>query len=305
MTKDGGEAKLTLGPVLFNWSPECWRDFYFAVADESSVAEVYIGETVCSKRQPFFEPVIAEVIERLEKSGKKIILSSLSLIMTGRERHLTQDLARQDDYLVEANDISAHALLRGKPHHIGPLVNVYNEGTIAILSGESATRICLPQELSFASIKILAASAKKLKTEVEVQSFGRIPLALSGRCYHARLHGLSKDSCQFVCAQDPDGLDVKTLDKEPFLAMNGIQTMSFSYLDLMAEMAEMRKAGVTHFRLSPHSRKMTEVCALFQKVLNGKIDAAEGRKKLRGLLPDISFSNGFYHGLPGHVIKSA
>ena len=47
---------VTLGPVLFNWDPETWRDFYFRIADETPVATVYIGETVCSKRAPLIEP---------------------------------------------------------------------------------------------------------------------------------------------------------------------------------------------------------------------------------------------------------
>ena len=49
-------AEITLGPVLFNWQPERWRDFYFRIADEAPVATVYLGETVCSKRAPLFEP---------------------------------------------------------------------------------------------------------------------------------------------------------------------------------------------------------------------------------------------------------
>ena len=46
--------KLTLGPCLFNWTVNDWRDFYFMIADETSIDEVYIGEVVCYKREPFF-----------------------------------------------------------------------------------------------------------------------------------------------------------------------------------------------------------------------------------------------------------
>ena len=48
-------SELTLGPVLFNWQPERWRDFYFRIADEAPVATVYLGEAVCSKRAPLFD----------------------------------------------------------------------------------------------------------------------------------------------------------------------------------------------------------------------------------------------------------
>ena len=33
----GEASELTLGPVLFNWEPERWRDFYFRIADEAPV----------------------------------------------------------------------------------------------------------------------------------------------------------------------------------------------------------------------------------------------------------------------------
>lgn len=45
-------CELTLGPVLFNWTPEVWRDFYFRVANEAPVTIVYLGEVICSKRAP-------------------------------------------------------------------------------------------------------------------------------------------------------------------------------------------------------------------------------------------------------------
>ncbi|MET3221923.1 hypothetical protein ABIF35_002710 [Bradyrhizobium japonicum] len=28
--------QLSLGPVLYNWAPERWRDFYFRIADEAA-----------------------------------------------------------------------------------------------------------------------------------------------------------------------------------------------------------------------------------------------------------------------------
>ena len=50
----------------------------------------------------------------------------------------------------------------------------------------------------------------------EVFAFGKVPLAMSARCYHARAHKLTKDNCRFVCEKDPDGMPVKTLDGAGF-----------------------------------------------------------------------------------------
>ena len=39
----GRAGSVTLGPVLYNWQPEKWRDFYFHIADETPVTTVYLG----------------------------------------------------------------------------------------------------------------------------------------------------------------------------------------------------------------------------------------------------------------------
>ena len=66
-------SALTLGPLLFNWKPERRRDFYFRVADEAPVDCVYLGEVVCSKREPFFVddlPAIAERLAAARQAGR-------------------------------------------------------------------------------------------------------------------------------------------------------------------------------------------------------------------------------------------
>ena len=197
---------ITLGPVLFNWKPESWRDFYFRIADEAPVTAVYLGETVCSKRAVLFEPYYETVAERLSAGGKTVVFSTLSEVVLKLDRKQVESTCAATDYLVEANDGSALLALQGRPHHIGPFVNVYNERTLSFLAGKGARNFCLPPEMPATAIRPLCAAAKSLDVSVEVQVFGRIPLALSARCYHARAHGRIKDSCQFVCENDPDGL---------------------------------------------------------------------------------------------------
>ena len=136
---------------------------------------------------------------------------------------------------MEVNDLSCLGMLGGRPHAIGPFVNIYNEATAAYFASRGATRICLPPELPLTAIRTIA----KAQPEVifEVFGFGRAPLAISARCYHARLNKLSKDNCHFVCDQDPDGLAVTTLDNEPFLAMNGVQTLSYACTSVLGDIA--------------------------------------------------------------------
>ena len=202
--------------------------------------------------------------------------------------------------MVEVNDASALLHLRGRPHHIGPFMNVYNERTVAVLARGGARNICLPAEMPAAAIGALCAETAKLGVSVEAQVFGRLPLALSARCYHARAHGRSKDSCQFVCENDPDGMPLRTLEDQPFLAVNGIQTLSHDYLNLIGELADLQAMGVTRFRLSPHSCDMVAVAAIFRAVLDRRIAVPEAAAQLDALKLDAPFSNGFYYGKPGH-----
>lgn len=294
--------KLTLGPVLFNWAPERLRDFYFRMADEADVDTVHVGEVVCSKRTPFFESHIPEVVDRLTAAGKEVVLSSLALIMSDRETAQAQALAEAEGVLVEANDISVAALMGGRPFVAGPLLNIYNEGTMAALAAMGAVRICLPAELSADSAATLAAATP---LEVEMQAFGRLPLAISARCYAARARNLSKDGCQYVCADDPDGMEVETLDDVPFLAVNGTQTMSYHAMDLLGDVAGLAARGIGRFRLWPQTFDMVAVAALFRQMLAGRIAAAEAEDRLAALCPGMEFANGYVHGRPGHLFVEA
>jgi len=292
------KAELTLGPVLFNWPVQRWRDFYFRIADAAPVDTVYLGEVVCAKRAALFEHELAAVVERLKAAGKTVVFSSLSEVIQKLDRQLVESVC-VSDALVEANDPSALFYLRGRPHHVGPFMNVYNEETLAILAQRGARNVCLPAEMPGRAIRALCERTKSLGVSIEVLTFGRLPLALSARCYHARAHGRSKDTCQFVCENDPDGMTLKTLEGQPFLAINGIQTLSHDYLNLIGELDELRAMGVARFRLSPHSCDMVEVAEIFRSVLDQNTSAGEAVARLSALGLSAPFSNGFFHGKPG------
>lgn len=298
MKQDASE--LTLGPVLFNWTPEAWRDFYFRIADEAPVTTVYLGEVICSKRAPLFEPQLEAVASRLLAAGKAVVFSSLTEVMSKVDRRLVDSVCAGETMMVEANDASALLALRGRPHHIGPFMNVYNERSLAVLARSGTQNICLPPEMPAIAIRSLSTEAARLGVTLEVQVFGRLPLALSARCYHARAHGRTKDNCQFVCENDPDGMTLRTLEDKPFLTVNGIQTLSHDYLNLVGELAELETMGVTRFRLSPHTCDMVAVADIFRTVLDRHIDALEADARLDALKLGVPFSNGFYHGKAGY-----
>ena len=288
---------LTLGPVLFHWPTTEWTAFYRRVAEENCIDRVCIGEIVCSKRWPFINSLIPDVVELLLRSGKTVLLSLPILPTLERERRVIDELLKIPGVLVEANDVSALARLSGRPHAIGPFINTYNEGTLQYLVENGATTVCVPPELPLNSIRALAAVQG---TAMEVWAFGRIPLAISARCYHARIHNRTKDSCQFVCGSDLDGRTVEDLDGRPFMAINGVQTLSQSYCNAIDDIEELASAGVRSLRISPCSAGLVAVARLFRDVIDRKISADEANRRLIELMPSAAFSNGFLHAQPGH-----
>ena len=306
--KSGNKAKnaaLTIGPILFHWPADKKRDFYFRIADEAPVTTVYLGEVICSKRAPFFEHDYGEVAERLIKGGKSVVFSSLAEVMLPREREMTQTLCGLEDFEVEANDTAALYHLRGKPHRIGQYFNVYNEETMAYLAANGASHITLPCELPADALAVLASTAAELGVTLETQVYGRTGLALAARCYHARAHGRTKDNCQLICEQDPDGMELRTLSGEPFLAVNGIQTLSHTCLNLIRELKELRDMGINIFRLSPHDHDMIEVAKIFRAVLDEECSSEEALQQLEQTGFKAAFSHGFYHKKPGYVWRAA
>ena len=122
--------KLTLGPLLFNWPAGTVAEFYGRIAGLAPVDSVCLGEVVCPKRESLLGETLADDAGALADAGKEIVWSSYGLIADDKELAATRDLAESCGGLVEANDITALPLLQGRPHAIGPLVNVYNEGTL-------------------------------------------------------------------------------------------------------------------------------------------------------------------------------
>lgn len=289
---------LTVGPNQFFWPAERLRSFYAGLCD-SPAARVTLGELVCSKRLPFWQDEIPLAVDRLRAAGKEVALTTLGLITLPRERRLTADLI-DAGLVVEVNDLSAlHHLPAGLAFWVGPLVNVYNEGTLRWLARRGARRICLPPELPLASVRVLCAAARDEGVAVEVWGHGRLPLALSARCYHARLHDRAKDSCQFVCADDPDGRDVDTLDGQKFLAVNGVQTLSHATASMARRIDELADAGVAALRVSPQSGD-------FGAILQGYADRIAGRRSgaalaadLVALVPGGRLADGFLLGARG------
>ncbi len=292
-----GPMELAIGPLLFNWSADRVETFYSRIADEAPVGTVYLGEVVCGKRQPLLQDVLARAAERLETAGKTVIWSTLALPATPRERRLAGELAADPDHLIEAGDMSAVWSRASAPFVAGPLLNVYNAPAATELVRMGCVRLCANVELPLRSVAEIARACPGL--ELELFAFGRLPLALSSRCAQARMEGLHRDACRYVCDRHPDGMDVATIEGQDFLAVNGLQTLSHGCQLIDVPVEALEAAGVSILRLSPHSLDMVAVSHLFCDFVAGRITPRELALGIEPLGPPGPLVSGYLHGTAG------
>lgn len=284
---------LTVGPVPYHWPRDTLLRFYAELAD-GPARDIVLGETVCSRRRDLKPADWLALANELTQAGKRVSLGTLALIETEAELRAVRHAVEQGDVQIEANDAAAVRLAwhAERPWTVGTHINVYSSEALAEYREMGATRWLAPVELDLDAVQaVLAPHREAIAAEVFV--FGRLPLALSARCFTARHHGLQKDQCGFICANDPDGLTVRSQEGQVFLAINGIQTQSGTVQCLLHHLPRIAGAGVSTLRLSPCARDFHEVLRLHDAVLAGRLGPGDAEAALRGLALPGPLSDGF------------
>ena len=290
--------QLALGPLLYYWPRQQVFDFYEAIA-QAPVDIVYLGETVCARRHELRVQDWAEIAAKLAAAGKQAVLGTQTLIESESDLKTLRRVIDERDFLTEANDMGAVRILSAekRPFVAGPFLNVFNSATLGMLSHLGATRWVMPVEMSADALRELQAN-RPAGLETEVFAYGRLPLAFSARCFTARHFNLQKDDCQFKCLDFPDGLVIKTREKEEFLTLNGIQTQSAKVYNLIGEVEALRALGVDILRISPQSQHTPALLEVFRARLEGNVEVPAARSRLAAL-EVAAPCNGFWYGQPG------
>jgi collagenase-like PrtC family protease len=296
-------VRLALGPLLYYWPRETTLAFYRDAA-AWPVDTVYLGETVCSRRRELKLTDWIAIGESLVAAGKEVVLSTYELIESDADLRTMHAVVGNGVFCVEANDMAAVRALAGHgPFVAGPFLNVYNVGTLALLAELGATRWVAPVELSGAGLAAIVKEAPA-GIETELFAYGRLPLAVSARCFTARYHNLTKDHCEFRCIEHPDGLEVKTRDDQRFLNLNGVQAQSASVQNLLPVLEATCAAGANLLRLSPQSRSMGKVVAAFREAADGTASRNDAAARLADVM-DAPSCDGYWFGRPGIEIIGA
>ena len=260
--------KYALGPVLYYW-PKIETEAFYQAAKDSDADIIYMGETVCTKRREMKVSNWLDLAKEIAKSGKQVVLSTLALLEAPSELIDLKQLVNNGDFLIEANDLAAINIAHDNnlPFVAGPAINCYNALTLKLLQKQGMVRWCMPVELSRDWLSNVLKQFDALKIErnfeVEVFSYGYLPLAYSARCFTARSEDKPKDKCETCCIKYPVGREVFSQEQQKVFVLNGIQTQSGYCYNLGNNLKEM-KGLVDIVRISPLGIETLEVVKQFR-----------------------------------------
>ncbi|WP_089137565.1 U32 family peptidase [Vibrio rumoiensis] len=294
MTQENN-LQYSLGPILYFW-PKANVESFYQQAKQSQADIIYLGESVCSKRREMKPAQWFDIAKELAEAGKQVVLSTMALLEAPSEVNVMKRYIDNGDFAIEANDVSAIQLAHEAkiPFVVGTAVNTYNAHTLKLFAKLGMIRWCMPVELSRDWLLNTLEQCDELgireQFEVEVFSYGYLPLAYSARCFTARAEDKAKDDCETCCIKYPTGIQVSSQEGQEVFNLNGIQTQSGYCYNLGNDLQSM-KGFVDVVRLSPLGTETLTTLSNFK--------ANEDNQNR--IITDSKQCNGYWHQLAGLV----
>lgn len=289
--------KISVGPAPSHWGRERIESFYHELA-RCPVDYVYLGETVCPVRSCFSLDFLDRLCDELTRAGKKVYVSSLTLVRNEKQYRVFRDLAKQ----VQCIEINSPAFLGLARHYnavTGMFLNVYNSATADILAEHMVKRIVLSSELSFQSV---ASIAKRCTVATELIVHGHVPVGISSTCQTVCSLGYSEDECGKVCQRYPEGMVLNAGDR-PMFRIDGPQTLSAATYCLVEYLPQLAKAGVNTVRVLPQWNHTGRIVRIYREVLEHRRDCRDAAEELKTISP-TGLCNGWFLGKAGWIYES-
>ncbi|MGV3001342.1 U32 family peptidase [Vibrio sp.] len=285
----------SLGPILYFW-PKADVERFYQQAKNSQADIIYLGEAVCSKRREMKPAQWFDIAKDLALSGKQVVLSTMALLEAPSEVNVMKKYIDNGDFTIEANDVSGIQLAYEAkvPFVVGAAINTYNAHTLKVFAKQGMIRWCMPVELSRDWLRHTLEQCDEIgirdQFEVEVFSYGYLPLAYSARCFTARAEDKAKDDCETCCIKYPTGIQVSSQEGQEVFNLNGIQTQSGYCYNLGNDLQSMQGL-VDVVRLSP----------LGIETLTTLSDFKANEDNQKRIITNSKQCNGYWHQLAGLV----
>lgn len=246
---------------------------------------------------------LADAVAELHARGKKAYLTTPA-IPTGNDLPLVVkaiDAARAAGIDgVEAHDVGIFRLLRNEyPDlrvHVGNFANVYNEKSAAIFKRLGAARIIPSHELTAEELALITAVDG---VEFERPVHGPLPLGMAYACLlRAAGDGSKMVACRQQCADE----HLMELDGWRMRSVGTSLLMGEDYC-LLEHLAELKKAGLTAWRLETYFDAAAKINTLGQAYLRAmdELDADHSGDQLSVVsgVAAHGLCNGWHFGRSG------
>ncbi len=289
--------KISVGPAPSHWGRKKLENFYHELA-RCPVDYVYLGETACPVRSCFSPDFLDRLCDELTRTGKKVYVSSLTLVRNEEQYRAFRNLAQRVQH-IEINSPAFLGLARHYHAVTGMFLNVYNSATANIMAEHKVERIMLPCELNFQSITSIA---KKCTAATELIVHGHIPIGISSTCQTVRSLGHHADDCGKLCQHYPEGM-VLNAGNRPMFRIDGPQTLSASTYCLVEYLPQLAQAGVDTVRILPQWNHTDRIVQIYKDVLEHRRHCADAAKELKAISSG-ELCNGWFLGKAGCVYES-
>lgn len=290
---------IAIGPAPFNWGRKRLLDFYCREIAGTDVESVYIGNTICHKRNVLDRDDFSTICDALKAKGIKVYYSTLALCTTSEEFDYVKGIAHLFDGL-EINMLGFLNLLNQDEFKdteiiLGPYLNIYNWKSASFLKKFNPQRLVAPFEISLENV---ADIAEKAHIPVEVTAWGNLSTALSWRCYTARAVDRSRENCNKVCFEYPEGMLLKTVEGEDIFRIDGLQVQSAKTHCMVEHLQELAMSGISTIRIYPQMGHTKEIVDILAQALEGRQNAKSSLKQLMPYAPS-GVCNGWSWGKAG------